>query len=74
MIAARKKQIFTLLKGIETGDEAAVAVVNKDKYIQHNPQTSEGGEGLAALFKRLSKTSPRVNLVRMFSDGDYNKP
>jgi len=71
MTAARKKQIFTLLKGIETGDEAAVAVVNKDKYIQHNPQTSEGGEGLAALFKRLSKTSPRVNLVRMFSDGDY---
>ena len=71
MTTARKKQIFTLLKGIETGDEAAVAVVNKDKYIQHNPQTLEGGEGLAALFKRLSKTSPRVNLVRLFSDGDY---
>ena len=54
-----KNTILYLLKGIETGDTAAVAVVNEDKYIQHNPQTHEGSEGLAALFKRLSKTSPR---------------
>jgi predicted SnoaL-like aldol condensation-catalyzing enzyme len=67
----REDQICTLLKGIETGDEASVAVVNPDKYIQHNPQTHEGGEGLAALFKRLAKSSPRVNIARIFSDGDY---
>ena len=71
MTAKRKEQISALLKAIETGDEASVAVVNPDKYIQHNPQTHEGGEGLAALFKRLSKTSPSVNIVRIFSDGDY---
>lgn len=71
MTLKRKEQIVALLKGIETGDENAVAVVNPDKYIQHNPQTHEGGEGLAALFKRLSKTNPRVNIVRVFSDGDY---
>jgi predicted SnoaL-like aldol condensation-catalyzing enzyme len=67
----RKDQICALLKGIETGDEASLAVVSPDKYIQHNPQTHEGGEGLAALFKRLAKTSPRVNIVRVFSDGDF---
>ena len=71
MTSKRKNQIHTLLKGIETGDALSVAVVNPDKYIQHIPQTREGGEGLAALFKRLSKTSPRVNIVRIFSDGDY---
>ena len=71
MTSERKDQICALLKGIETGDEASVAVVNPDKYIQHNPQTHEGGEGLATLFKRLSKSSPRVNIVRVFSDGDY---
>ena len=71
MTSIRKDQICTLLKGIETGDEASVAVVNPDKYIQHNPQTHEGGEGLAALFKRLARSSPRVNIVRIFSDGDY---
>ena len=71
MTEKRKALIHKLLKGIETGDEASVAVINPQKYIQHNPQTHEGREGLAALFKRLSKSSPRVNLVRTFSDGDY---
>ncbi len=71
MNAERKDRIRALLKGIETGDPTAVAVVNEEKYIQHNPQTHEGSEGLAALFKRLSKTSPRVNIVRIFADGDY---
>jgi predicted SnoaL-like aldol condensation-catalyzing enzyme len=67
----RKNKIHQLLKVIETGDAAATTVVNPDKYIQHNPQTKEGGEGLAALFKRIAKTSPRVNIVRLFEDGDY---
>ncbi|MCB1755800.1 MAG: hypothetical protein KDJ38_09770 [Gammaproteobacteria bacterium] len=71
MTEERKQKIQALLKGIETGDPASVTVVNPYKYIQHNPQTHEGGEGLAALFKELSKTSPRVNVVRIFSDGDF---
>ncbi len=71
MSANHKDQICALLKGIETGDPASVAVVNEAKYIQHNPQTHEGSEGLAVLFKRLAKTSPRVNIVRVFEDGDY---
>lgn len=45
--------------------------MNEAKYIQHNPQTQEGSEGLAALFQRLSKTSPRVNVVHAFEDGDF---
>lgn len=60
-----------MLKGIETGDAASIAVVNPNKYIQHNPQTHEGGVGLAELFKKISKSSPRVNIVRIFADGDY---
>ena len=67
----RKEQICELLKGIETGDPAVVSVVNEDRYIQHNPQTREGSVGLAELFERLSKTSPGVNIVRIFEDGDY---
>lgn len=71
MTSNKKTQICRLLEGIETGDASSVEVVNQEKYIQHNPQTHEGGEGLAALFKRLSKTNPRVNIVRIFEDGDY---
>lgn len=63
--------IERLLKGLETGDPEAASVVNEAKYIQHNPQTHEGSEGLAVLFARISKTNPRVNMVRGFSDGDY---
>ena len=40
-------------------------------YIQHNPQTDQGSEGIAALFARLSKTSPRVTFARVFEDGDF---
>ena len=67
----KKEQICRLLKGIETGDPASVSVVNEEQYIQHNPQTYEGSEGLAELFKRLSKTLPRVNIVRIFEDSDF---
>lgn len=66
-----KERICALLKSIETGDPGPTAVVNEAKYIQHNPQTKEGSEGLAALFKRLSETNPRVNIVRAFEDGDF---
>jgi len=71
MVTANKDKIRALLKSIETGDVSSVSVVNEEKYIQHNPQTHEGSEGLAALFQRLSKTSPRVNIVRAFEDGNY---
>lgn len=71
MPIAKKNQIRALLKSIETGDPGPVDVVNEAKYIQHNPQTHEGSEGLASLFQRLSKTSPRVNIVRAFEDGDF---
>jgi len=71
MTLTKKDQIQALLKSIETGDTAAVAVVNEAKYIQHNPETHEGSEGLAVLFKRLAKTGPTVNIVRAFEDGDF---
>lgn len=71
MSTDRKNQIRALLKSIETGDPGPIAVVNEEKYIQHNPQTQEGSEGLAALFLRLSRTSPRVNVARAFEDGDF---
>ncbi len=70
-MTGRKDRIRALLKGIETGDPDSVTVVNEAQYIQHNPETHEGSEGLAVLFARLAKTSPKVNIVRAFEDGDY---
>ena len=68
---SKKEQISTLLKGIETGDPQSVTVVNESQYIQHNPLTKTGNVGLAELFKRLSKTNPRIEIVRVFEDDDY---
>jgi predicted SnoaL-like aldol condensation-catalyzing enzyme len=68
---SKKDKIRDLLKSIETGDPDPIAVVNEAKYIQHNPQTYEGSEGLALLFKRLSRTKPKVNMVRGFEDSDF---
>ncbi|MEA3369785.1 MAG: hypothetical protein U9Q40_00425 [Campylobacterota bacterium] len=70
-MSLKKEQVYTLLKGIETGDPKAVVVVNEAKYIQHNPLTQTGNVGLAKLFKRLSETNPHVEIVRLFQDGDY---
>lgn len=70
-MASKKDLLKKFLKGIETGDAMAAAVVNEEKYIQHNPQTHEGSEGIATLFARLAKTSPRVTFFRVFEDGDF---
>ena len=71
MPSKKKDLLMRFLKGIETGDAMAAAVVDEDRYIQHNPQTHEGGEGIAALFERLSKTDPKVQFMRVFEDGDF---
>lgn len=68
---SKRDLLQRFLKGIETGDAMAAAVVNEEKYIQHNPQTHEGSEGIASLFARLSKTSPEVSFKRVFEDGDF---
>ncbi|MEM7301598.1 MAG: nuclear transport factor 2 family protein [Pseudomonadota bacterium] len=70
-MANKKELLKKLLKGIETGEASAAAVVNAAKYIQHNPQTHEGSEGLAVLFARLAKTNPKVRFIRVFEDGDF---
>lgn len=70
-MALKKELLKTLLKGIETGDAEAAAVVDETQYIQHNPQTHEGSEGLAVLFARLAKTNPKVTFMRVFEDGEF---
>src|SRR5579863_2404850 len=67
----RKQQVLALLKSIETGDRGPVAVINPDKYIQHNLGAADGLAGLSALLKALPPKSARVNTVRVFDDGDY---
>lgn len=67
----RKAQVVALLKSIETGDAAPVAVINPNRYIQHNLAVPDGLAGLAAVLQALPAGSAKVNTVRVLEDGDY---
>lgn len=68
---SKKEQVVALLKSIETGDSAPVAVINPAKYIQHNLGIKDGLAGFGEALTALSAGPARVNTVRAFQDGDY---
>lgn len=69
---SQKKQLVTaLLKAIETGETAPVAVINPNNYKQHNLAVADGLSGFGALLQQLPKGSAKVNTVRVFQDGEY---
>ena len=68
---SHKQQVVDLLKAIETGDAAPVAVINPTKYIQHNLSIADGLAGFGAILQQLPKRSARVNTVRVFQDGNF---
>ncbi|WP_205960442.1 nuclear transport factor 2 family protein [Ramlibacter henchirensis] len=67
----QKQQVVALLKAIETGEGAPVAVINHNKYIQHNLGAADGLAGFGALLQALPKGSAKVNTVRVFHDGEF---
>lgn len=69
-MTTQKQQVVALLKAIETGDTAPVAVINPNKYIQHNLSAADGLAGFGALLQALPKGSAKANTVRVFQDGD----
>ncbi|SFF01786.1 Predicted SnoaL-like aldol condensation-catalyzing enzyme [Chitinophaga sp. CF118] len=66
-----KIKVEQLLKAIETGETAPVAVINPKKYIQHNLGVADGLAGFGALLQQLPPKSAKVNTVRVFQDGNY---
>jgi len=69
--STRKQQARDLLKSIETGEAAPVAVVDPNKYIQHNLAVADGLAGFGAALQQLPKGSARVNTARVFEDGEF---
>jgi predicted SnoaL-like aldol condensation-catalyzing enzyme len=70
-MTTREQQVVDLLKAIETGASAPVAVINPDKYIQHNLAVADGLAGFGAALAQLPSGSARVNTARVFEDGDF---
>ncbi|MCU0868816.1 MAG: nuclear transport factor 2 family protein [Burkholderiales bacterium] len=70
-VSVRKQQVVALLKSIETGDPAPAAVIDPNRYTQHNLAVADGLAGFAAVLAQLPKGSAKVNTVRVFEDGDF---
>ena len=70
-MTTQKEYVIALLKAIETGDAAPVAVINPNKYTQHNLGAADGLAGFGALLQAIPKGSAKVNTIRAFQDGDY---
>lgn len=68
---SNKEKVVKLLNSLENGDLTVLDYVNKEKYIQHNLDVTEGFEGFKTLLESLPKNSIKVNVVRAFEDGDY---
>jgi predicted SnoaL-like aldol condensation-catalyzing enzyme len=70
-MSQEKQQTLALLNSIQSGDAAAVAVINPTKYIQHNLSAADGLAGFGALLQALPPGSARVNVKRIFQDGNF---
>jgi predicted SnoaL-like aldol condensation-catalyzing enzyme len=68
---SKKDQVTALLKALETGTAEPVAVINPQKYIQHNLAVPDGLNGFGEFFAKLPKNSVKVNTVRVFQDGEF---
>lgn len=66
-----KEKVVSLLKAIETGAAEPVAVINPNKYTQHNLGAEDGLVGFGKLLQQLPAGSAKVNTVRVFQDGNY---
>jgi predicted SnoaL-like aldol condensation-catalyzing enzyme len=67
----QKAQVTALLKSIETGERGPAAIINPNKYIQHNLAVADGLAGFGAVLQALPKGSAKVNTVRVFQDGPF---
>jgi len=66
-----KQQVVDLLKSIETGATEPVVIINPEQYIQHNLTIADGLAGFAAVLQQLPQGTAKVDIVRVFQDGDY---
>jgi len=70
-IADPKSAVHALLRSIETGDPGPAAVIDPNRYIQHNLAAADGLAGFGALMQSLPKGSAKARPVRVFQDGAF---
>ncbi|MFI3321028.1 MAG: nuclear transport factor 2 family protein [Rikenellaceae bacterium] len=69
----QKEQVEALLNSIETGDKEPASYIDGEKFKQHNLSAADGIAGFGAMLESLSDYNEmtKVDIIRMFCDGDY---
>ena len=72
-LQGEKRKVYEVLKSIETGATSPVTYINADHYTQHNLGAGDGLAGFGELLGTLANypDPAKVNVVRIFQDGDY---
>ena len=66
------EKVLTVIQGIGAGDaELATRYVNPNKYLEHNPRSGDGVEGLRRYIGEISSATHGLTVVRSLQDGPY---
>ncbi len=66
------EKVLSVLQGISSGDtDLATRHINPTKYIEHNPRSADGIDGLREYISQFSKEKNHLKMVRAFQDGHY---
>jgi predicted SnoaL-like aldol condensation-catalyzing enzyme/heme-degrading monooxygenase HmoA len=71
MELSKKDKVVALLNSFNTGDQAPIAYINPDKYIQHNLSVGDGLKGFGEVMHHAPPQGFKANVIRAFEDGDY---
>ena len=71
MTLNNKQKIINLLNSLETDDTSPIAYFNQENYKQHNLAIADGFAGFGELIQKKPVQGFKVNIVRVFQDGDY---
>ncbi len=66
-----KQKVVELLNSIENGNTKPAGYINPNKYIQHNLAVKDGLSGFGEVLSQLPKDSAKVEIKRVFKDGDF---
>lgn len=71
MELSNKDKVVALLNSFNTGDQAPIAYINPEKYIQHNLAVGDGLAGFGEVMQHAPPQGFKANVIRAFEDGDY---
>lgn len=66
------EKVLTVIQGIGSRDaDLATRYVNPAKYIEHNPCSADGIDGLKGHIRHLPAENHHLKMLRIFEDGPY---